>query len=153
MTCVTCFNHCRHNCGNISFKFPMNLVHIHMLLCNLPLECILHTVCKLGRRDNLVQSCSINSVSKCQPWKEPESCSVSTIVSAPYCHLVSLLQIILQQLHGCLSIMCWCPVSSTPHKLGWWSMGGLSGDSSLVHKFRLSQGLPEAEHSVWMPCS
>lgn len=64
MTCMTSFNHFRCNCGNSTFKFPINLLHIRVPLCNLPLEGILQNVCKLGGRDNLVQRCSINPASK-----------------------------------------------------------------------------------------
>lgn len=41
VTCMTCFNHCRCNCGKSTFKFPLNLLHMHMPLCNLPREGVL----------------------------------------------------------------------------------------------------------------
>lgn len=141
---MTCFNHFRCNCGDTTFKFPGNLLHMHMPLWDLPLEGILQNVCKFGRRDNLVQRCSANYASKCshrRNWR---------VAQSPLLHLSLTItwypcfRALLTLVHYVL-----CPMFSTLYRLGWWSTRG----TVLVHKGRLSQIFPGTGHSAWALCS
>lgn len=109
--------------------------------CTCPcVTCLVRVSSEREDRDNLVQRCSVNSACKWshrRNWKAAPSASLYLSLTVTWCHCC--------RAYGCLSIMCWCPVFSTPHRLGDGPWVASQGTVLLVHKGRLSQVFPGAD--------
>lgn len=124
MPLMTCFNHVRCNCGNSTFKFPINLLHMHMPCVTCLLRAASKT-CEPGKRNNLAQRYSNNSASKwsCRRnWKAAPFPLLYLSLTISWCHYYRALEMLVPYM--LMSYILYL------HRLGDGPRGGLSGCSS-----------------------